>query len=502
MNHNKSPRILVVTPEVTYLPQGMGNVHSNLCAKAGGLADVSASLISALYDQGGDIHVALPNYRSIFKKQCLPILEKELDIIRKKIPGERIHLAEDRSFFYLNNVYSGYETEDVKISLSFQREVINNIIPRVQPDLIHCNDWMTGLIPSMAKKAGIPCLFTIHNIHTVKNTMEEIEDRGIDAALFWNHLYFDNAPVSYEESRSHNKVDFLLSGVFSAHYVNTVSPTFFREITEGNHHFIEQSLKRELSNKWNAGCAAGILNTPDPTFNPEFDTALFKNYTADNHEKGKKTNKLFLQKKTGLMEDPHAPLFFWPSRLDTIQKGCQLLAEILYNLISTYWEKKLQVIFVADGTYKQIFKDIVSRFNLEKRVAVEGFDENLSRLAYAAADFLFMPSRFEPCGLPQMAGPIYGTLPVAYDTGGIHDTVFDLHMAHNTGNGFLFKHHTPEGLRWATDQAMLFYDQPVKLKNRQIKRIMRESLEKFNHTVTAKQYIQLYEKMLERPFLN
>ena len=92
-------------------------------------------------------------------------------------------------------------------------QVTNNIIPKVNPDLIHCNDWMTGLIPGMARRLGIPCLFTVHNIHTQKTTLEQIEDRGIDAAEFWNNLYFERQPYNYEESRSTNQVDFLTSGV-------------------------------------------------------------------------------------------------------------------------------------------------------------------------------------------------------------------------------------------------------------------------------------------------
>jgi starch synthase len=163
----KNPRVLIVTPEVTYLPDRMGNLANFLTAKAGGLADVSAALISALFNQGADVHVALPDYRAIFKDRLAPYLKKEQRTLRQVMPDDRIHLAEDRAFFYLNRVYSSYGGENTRISLAFQREVINNIVPRVRPDLIHCNDWMTGLIPAMAREMGIPCLFTVHNIHTV-----------------------------------------------------------------------------------------------------------------------------------------------------------------------------------------------------------------------------------------------------------------------------------------------------------------------------------------------
>jgi starch synthase len=242
----QKPRILIVTPEVSYLPEDMGE-RSNYSAKAGGLADVSAALISALFDLGCDVHVALPDYRSIFDGATTKTHSRELAKIRKRLDEERIHLAADRAFYYLNNVYSGYSDMDLKVSLAFQREVINNIIPRVEPDIIHCNDWMTGLIPAMSRKMEIPCLFTIHNIHTMTSTLAEIEDRGIDAASFWQWLYFKKPPLNYEESRDRNRVDFLTSGVFAAHYVNTVSPTFLKEIVEHRHPFVESCLKNELS---------------------------------------------------------------------------------------------------------------------------------------------------------------------------------------------------------------------------------------------------------------
>jgi len=214
-----NPCVLIVTPEVTYLPDGMGNMANYLTAKAGGLADVSAALVSALFKQGADVHVAIPDYRAIFGNHFDPLIVKELITIRRIIPEERIHLAEDRAFFYLHHIYSNYGCENTKIALAFQREIINNIIPKVQPDLIHCNDWMTGLIPAMARQLNIPCLFTIHNIYTVKSPMADIEDRGIDAASFWKHLYFDYMPPNYEEARDTDPVDFLASGVFAAHFV-------------------------------------------------------------------------------------------------------------------------------------------------------------------------------------------------------------------------------------------------------------------------------------------
>jgi len=499
---SRNPRILIVTPEVTYLPEGMGPLSNGFSAKAGGLADVSASLINALFEQGADVHVALPDYRSIFNSGYAPLILRALKTIKRSIPDERIHLAEDRAFFYLRRVYSSYGAENSKIALAFQREVINNIVPRVMPDLIHCNDWMTGLIPAMARKLNIPCLFTIHNIHTVKTSMAHIEDRGIDAALFWHNLFFEHMPSGYESARESDPVDLLTSGIFAAHFVNTVSPTFLKEMIEGRHSFVGEHIRRELANKAEAGCAVGILNSPDPSYHTNKDDALVCQYTPDDYFNGKKKNKRFLQETLGLIRDVRAPLFFWPSRLDRVQKGSQLLADILYEVVSKYWKQKLQIVFVADGEYQEHFRDIVRYHQFFDRVAICAFDERLARLAYGAADFVLMPSLFEPCGLPQMIGPIYGALPIAHDTGGIHDTVEHMDVKRNRGNGFLFKAFDSNGLFWAIDQAMLFYKSPKTVREKQIKRIMKRSTKNFNHQVTARHYIALYEKMLKRPLIN
>jgi glycogen synthase len=174
------------------------------------------------------------------------------------------------------------------------------------------------------------------------------------------------------------------------------------------------------------------------------------------------------------------------------------MTDILYRLVSDYGKDKLQVAIVANGAYERYFHEIVRFHNLHKRVAVCKFDESLSHLGYAASDFMLMPSKFEPCGLPQMISPIYGSLSVVHDTGGLHDTVEHLDMTNNTGNGFVFKSYDAQGLRWAIDQAMSFYQLPQEVKSVQISRVMQESRARFNHSVTAQEYIDIYEQMLER----
>ena len=500
---HRSPRILLVTPEISYLPDAMGDVAPCVAAKAGGLADVSAALITALVSQGADIHVALPNYRRMFNGNIFHLHEIELRRYHEVLPHARIHLAEDRIFYYRDQVYSGYHEEAMRIALAFQREVINHIIPTVCPDLIHCNDWMTGLIPAMARRRGIKSLFTIHNIHTRMVPLMRIEETGIDAAEFWMNLFFNGMPShGYEQARSELSVDLLTSGIFSAHFINSVSPRFLSEIVSGDHSLVPDAVRAEIRSKHAAGCASGILNAPDVTYDPATDAALVRTYGPGDFPAGKAENKRVLQQSMGLVVNPAAPIFFWPSRLDPIQKGPQLLTDILHRIVADYYESGLQVLVVADGSHQVWFHQIVRDYGLHSRVAVVGFDEKLSRLAYAGADFLLMPSLFEPCGLPQMVAPIYGTLAVARVTGGLADTVHPLNVTASTGNGFCFEDYDSSGLRWAIDQAMDFYALPWKVREREIRRIMRESKLEFCHDQVARRYMDRYEAMLARPLVN
>lgn len=499
---NKKPRILIVTPEITYLPSGMGNMSNKMKAKAGGLADVSATLVTELYNHGADVHVALPHYRKMFNIDVGRLMQNELRVYLNNLSSERIHMAEDRAFYYCDSVYSNYGNENYKIALAFQREVINNIIPAVKPDLIHCNDWMTGLIPAYAKRVGIPCLFTVHNIHTNKIAMETIEDRGIDAAEFYDNLYFEKSPLSYEESRSTNPVDMLNSGIFASTFINTVSPTFLDEISEGHHDFIPGGTRHEMTEKRAQGFASGILNAPDSGDNPRRDDSLVMKYDETNHVEAKLKNKIEFQKQCGLEVNPDAPILFWPSRLDPVQKGCQLLADILYNTTEKHSDKNLQVAIVANGVYQSVFQDIVSFHGLQGKVAVVDFDDTLSHLGFGACDFVLMPSLFEPCGLPQMIGAIYGTLPIVHATGGLKDTVEHLDTDKNTGNGFTFNDYDSGALAWAIDEAIKFYSQDKETKEAQITRIMAESDKRFSHEQTAAEYVKLYEDIVHHPIFN
>ncbi|MFP4377380.1 MAG: glycogen synthase [Spirochaetales bacterium] len=495
----KKPRILLITPEIASVPPGMPRSVDNVVAKAGGMADVTAAVVASLFELGADVHVALPNYRKVFAAGADDLTDRPLTTYRSRLPDKRLHFAEDSIFYYRSSVYGG----DVgKLALRFQREIINRIVPEVEPDLIHCNDWTTGLIPAIARTTGVPTLFTAHNIHTYEATLDQIEDAGIPVRDFFRHLYFTELPRDYESSRKSNRVNMLASGLFAAHYVNTVSPTFLEEIVEGVHPFVPDPVRNEIRHKHAAGCAFGILNSPPEHYDPQTDASLVRTYGPGTASEARRINKAEFQKRLGLPVNAEAPLFFWPSRLDPVQKGCDLLAEVLPLYTSS--SDKVQFAVVADGPYAEALRATLRRIG-SANIAFVAFSERLSRLGFGGADFVLMPSLFEPCGLPQMIGSIYGALPVVRETGGLKDTVDHIELegeaAGTTGNGFVFKTYDANGFRWAIDQARLFQRCTQSWKDEVVERVMSESRARFSQEATAKAYFELYERALERPLV-
>lgn len=483
---SKGPRILFVTPEIASVPAALGEGAESIHAKAGGMADVSALLLEDLVADNADIHLALPHYRKLFQKP---------DQSRSYYNNPRIHLAEDSSFYRCPSAYYGDSDHLRGSSLAFQREVINHIIPKVQPDIVHCNDWMTGLIPAACKKMGIPTLFTIHNIHSERSTLAEIEQRGIDASEFWDLLYYEDYPGSFDEAYHHNPVNLLHSAILNADFINTVSPTFLDEIITGIHGHLPDQVRHELGMKQHHGYAKGILNAPPQSYQPTSDPALEENYSSSNHQPSKAFNKLSLQKLLKLREDPEAPLLFWPSRLDPLQKGCHLFTDILYRIISDYAHLNLQVVVVGEGSFQGHFHDIVAKHELRDRVAVCDFYEDLSRQCFAASDFVLLPSSFEPCGLPQMIGARYGSLPIVHCTGGLKDTVTHFNQDYTHGNGFVFEYFDSHGLAWAISKALDFYQLPSAERKTAISRVMDEAEEQFGTDAMYAEYKDIYQTL-------
>jgi glycogen synthase len=499
---HQNPRILVVTPEVTFVRHGMGPASRSICARAGGLGDICAAQIQALHEHGLDVHLAMPNYRNLFARNTHRMPGIDVHHRPCELPESHIHLAQDRSFYYHSKLFVATEGENIRIALAFQREVINRIIPEVQPDLIHCFDWMTGLIPAMARQYGIPCVFTLYRLDSPQLLLSTIEARGIDAASFWQHCFYTRMPVDYQKTRNANPLDLLASGVFAADWTITLSQTFLNVVTDACNHLSAPLLKAELQNKLKAGHFCAVAPAPDPSFNPATDPVLMRPYGPESHSSGKLFNKLQLQETLNLRMDSTAPVCFWPTRLDGSRPGCRLMAGTLPTILDHYRELHLQVVFVADGDFQTHIRAVIDRLHATDRAAVCDFDARQNRLAYGGADFVFMPLGLDPCALPCKIGQRYGALPIAFDAGAIHDCVEHLVPAANHGTGFLFKHLDANGFLGAIDQAMAFYRQPRKFREFQVQRIMTDSLVRFDPGETARQTIDLYARALDRSLVH
>jgi glycogen synthase len=215
-------------------------------------------------------------------------------------------------------------------------------------------------------------------------------------------------------------------------------------------------------------------------------------YDIDDVMEKKPINKKAFQERMGLAPDPEAPLFFWPSRLYA-QKGPSLLQKIVLHCMDRHG---IQVALVANGDPRA--EAFFERLAGERsgRIARKAFEEDLSVLGKSGSDYVLMPSLYEPCGLPQMECPRFGTLPVGRLTGGIKDTVRDLDAERGTGNGFVFQDFTPEAFQAALERAVAFHARPAKMRKANLQRIMGESFKNFSLENTAKKYIQVYENLI------
>ena len=435
----------------------MGSKWRTISARASGLGDICALQIRVFLDRGMDVHLAVPNYCDIFKTNDRPTPGLDISQRKDEPSKNRIHLAQDCSFYHRSKLFLTANWDNIRISLAFQREVINRIIPEVQPDLIHCFGWMTGLVPAMARQMSIPCFFTFHRMDSPRLLLSTIEERGIDAATFWRHCYYARMPANYEETRNTNPLDLLTSGVFAAQSVFTCSETFQKWLISAGDGQIDGGLRIELANKLRAGHLCAAPPAPDASFNPAKDAVLIRSYGPEDHYPGKLFNKLHLQEIMNLPMDTTAPVCFWPTRLDGSRPGCRLMADILATILERYRESRLQIVFVADGDFQHHLRGLIQGLHISKRATVCDFDARRNRLAYAGSDFVLMPRFRDPLALSCKIGQRYGSLPIAYDGGGIHDCVTHLNTAADRGSGFLFRDFDRQGLLWALDQAMAFF---------------------------------------------
>lgn len=429
--------------------------------KTGGLADVCASLPIALRKSDTDLKVALPGYKSVLEQFentrficmldlplgavavcCAQFENTDLLLICHPVFSNRAGNP------YMSDDDRGWPDNPMRFALFSQAVTELAINPAYldwAPDLVHCHDWQTGLVPALlALHNPRPAtVFTIHNIAYQGNIMHNhYVELGLPAAIFHaNGLEF------------WGQASYIKGGIAYADRVNTVSPRYAAEIqTDAFGNGLDGLLRSRRER------VSGILNGIDTDeWDPATDTHLPANYSADDLS-GKNKNKAALQKQMGLPQQPETPLFGVISRLAE-QKGI----DVIVDAVEQAETLEFQLIVLGSGE-----TDLQNRlYNLQQKhpqhVAIKiGFDETLSRLIEAGSDVFIMPSRYEPCGLNQLYSLRYGTLPLVTDVGGLADTVINYDNNPDEANGFLIKEASPDSLTEGINRALQLYtDKPV-----------------------------------------
>jgi starch synthase len=403
-------------------------------AKVGGLADVTSSLAIALHDLGHEPCLILPRYSSMkipvqdVRRGNLVVsfmghseqVALKMTRLKKGVP---VYLVENDHYFGTEEIYT---QDELKRFLFFSLS-IPAIISQLdlRPDIIHCHDWHTSLVPLWLKQAKIslPCVFTIHNLAYQGSFDQQF---FLDSGL--SHVWQEYIPVNAPKP----SLNFMSQGILLADIVTTVSPTYASEILTPQY---GEGLEQLLNCRRNE--LYGIVNAIDyGEYNPAIDPYLERNYDSTTIER-RADNKLALQRKSGLPQNPDIPLFGMVSRLDE-QKGIDLLLQAIGPFIT---ETRAQLVILGEGRehYHKLLTEAVLKYPGRLAVIIAR-DEQLARLIYAGSDIFLMPSHFEPCGLGQLIAMRYGAIPVVRRTGGLVDTVKD--VAAGNGNGFVFQSYT------------------------------------------------------------
>ncbi len=493
----KTP-IMLITPETGRLPHHMGTLAQYISGKSGGQGEVVAALCEGLLERGVDVHLATLNLKKRFQLES-QMTESQWREIRYKIEAENIHLISSAIFADNLSAYSG---DPLRTAAEFQREIVNNVIKTVRSShdgrlIIHSHDWMAGgVITAYAKSTNVPVLHTVHNVFTENLPLSLLE--GVNVPSIAEDIY-------YSEAYGQTCVDCQATAIKNATLINFVGERFLREVV--NDFFLDRplvpsSVRSEVKAKYYNDAARAIINAPASVMYPENCPSLVRKYGVDDPiMQAKRENLVEFQKRTGLNVNPDAILFFWPSRLDPVQKGVELLEAVAQRFITTY--PSVQIAIVGDGigsdrTHVDILGKIA--YASQGRIAYHRFDEGLSMLGFAAASDVFGASLYEPCGQIDQVGNLFGATATNRDTGGYHDKISELRLKidgapQDVGNGFLFRDYDPGGLWYGLEKSMFFHRKPLHVREAQIRRIMKESREKYDLQAMIAQYIRIYEKL-------
>jgi glycogen synthase len=490
--------ILLITPETGRLPNDMGILAKYISGKSGGQGEVVAALCEGLLERGIDVHLATLNLKKRFQLEA-QMTERQWREVRYKIEAENIHLVSSSIFADNLSAYSG---DPLRTAAEFQREIVNNVIKTVRSRhdgrmIIHSHDWMAGgVITAYARSTDVPVLHTVHNVFTENLPLNLLN--GVNLNSISEDLY-------YSEAYGQTCVDCQATAIKNATLINFVGERFLREVV--NDFFLDRplvppSVRSEVKAKYFSDAARAIINAPASNMYPENCPYLVQKYGVDDSiMQVKRTNLVEFQKRTGLNINPDAILFFWPSRLDPVQKGVELLEAIAQRFVTVYPNAQIAVVgdgIGSDRTQVDILGHIA--YSSQGRIAYHRFDEGLSMLGFAAASDVFGASLYEPCGQIDQVGNLFGATATNRDTGGYHDKISELRLKidgapQDVGNGFLFRDYDPGGLWYGLEKSMFFHKKPLHIREPQIRRIMRESREKYDLQAMIAQYIRIYEKL-------
>jgi len=490
--------VLLIAPETGRLPEDMGTLARFISGKSGGLGEVVAALCEGLTERGIECHVATLNLKRRFQKEC-DLDEEQWRDIRYRIPPARVHLISSSIFAELPSAYAG---NPLLNAVEFQRQMVNSVIKTVRAHhggriILHSHDWMAGgAITAYAKSRGCPVLHTVHNVHTGHTPVDMY--LGVDIEKLSPYLYF---------SMDHGRpcIDCQATAIKNATLINFVGYKFLQEILDDyflDRPIIPESIRREVKEKFYHGSTLSILNAPSPGMYPEKSPHLVRNYGPDDDVlAAKKENLLAFQRRTGLIENPDAILLYWPSRLDPAQKGVELLEDIALRFVIENGD--VQIAVVGDGVGRdQTHEEILGRIAWASggKITYQRFNESLSMLGYAAASDVFGASLYEPCGQIDQVGNLFGATATNRDTGGYHDKIHELVLQEDgaprdEGNGFLFRDYDSGGLWYGLTKSVHFHRRPSELRQRQMKRIMRETRDRYSLPGMIDQYVRIYERL-------
>jgi glycogen synthase len=502
--------VVLITPETGKLPTaGMGQFAQFITGKSGGLGDVIAALCAGFVERNIATHLITLNLKKRFQSDSR-MSEQEWIQSRHNLDLENIHLI---SSSYFEENLSAYQGDPRLTAAEFQKEIVNNTLKVIRGKnngraIIHSHDWMSGgIVSAYGKRRSIPTLHTVHNTHTGYLPLEMLQ--GVSLSKLWHDLYIG-------EDWGKQCVDCQATAIKSADLISFVGKRFLDEVVQdhfSDRSFIPLSVRQETKVKCINNCAQVISNGISSGMFPErqkenpnlYSPGLAMTFSPSSEVlRAKRANLVKFQKQMKLIEDENAILFFWPSRLDPIQKGVELLEDIALKFVIEHPDVQIAIVgdpVGGDQTHSEILGRIACTSN--GKIAFHRFNEDLCMLGYAAASDVFGASLYEPFGQIDVVGNIYGATATNRNTGGYADKIIPLTLKRlgapqDRGNGFLFKDYDSSGLWWGMHRSVevhRFFRKHPNLWEEQMKRIMLEARNTWSLENMVAGYVQAYEKL-------